>query len=115
MRSRLTVAVLVGLVAVGAIGGGATASADVRVALQQDCGSPCGQPVDSTGPIGFGFVNYNKNGKGDLRILAVLRRAAPNTTYLIYLVCGPRHSAACGNRYVEVGSLRTNLRGNGSS
>ena len=71
------------------------------------------EPVDSAGPTGFGFVNYNKNAAGDLRVVAVLKNAAPNTTYHIFFVCGPTHASACG--FIDLGTLTTNGQGNGSS
>jgi hypothetical protein len=83
------------------------------VALQQDCGSPCVELVDSTGPTGYGFVNYNKNAAGDLRVVVSLKNAAPNTTCHIFLVCGPTHATACG--FVDIGTLTTNGQGNGNS
>jgi len=114
MRTRLIVATAVALLTVGVLVGVAMATADVKVDLQQDCGSPCTEPVDSTGPTGFGFVNYNKNAAGDLHVVASLKNAAPDTTYSIFLVCGPTHDATCGG-FVELGTLTTNAQGNGTS
>jgi hypothetical protein len=113
---RITSVAISGLAAVFAaatLAGVASATANDKVDLQQDCGSPCVTPVDSVGPTGFGFVNYNENAAGDLRIVAVLKNAAPNTTYDVFLVCGPTHATACG--FVNIGTLTTNGQGNGST
>ena len=104
---------LVALLAAAAMASVATATANDKVALQQDCGSPCVEPVDSTGPTGFGFVNYNKNAAGELRVVVSLKNAEPNTTYHIFLTCGPTHDTACG--FVDIGTLTTNGQGNGNS
>ena len=109
MRKRIASVALAGLAAALAavvFAGGAAATANDKVDLQQDCGSPCVTPVDSSGPTGFGFVNYNKNEAGDLRVVAVVKNAAPNTTYDVFLVCGPTHATACG--FVELGTVTTN-------
>jgi hypothetical protein len=71
------------------------------------------EPIDSSGPTGFGFVNYNKDAAGDLRVVAALKNAAPNTTYHIFLVCGPTHDTGCG--FVDIGTLATNGQGTGAS
>jgi hypothetical protein len=112
---------LAGLLAIGIIAAGfATATVSVasagpndKVDLQQDCGVPCVEAVDSTGPTGFGFTNYNVDGQGNLRVVASLKNAAPNTTYHIFLVCGPTHDTSCG--FTDIGTLTTNGQGNGNS
>ena len=116
MRKRIASVVISGLASAFAattFAGVAGATANDKVDLQQDCGSPCVEALDSSGPTGFGFVNYNKNAAGDLRVVAVLKDAAPNTTYTVFLVCGPTHATACG--FVNIGSVTTNGQGNGSS
>lgn len=116
MRRRIASVATAGLVtalAAVVLAGVASATANDKVDLQQDCGSPCVEPVDSVGPTGFGFVNVNKNAAGDLRVVAVLKNAAPNTTYEVFLVCGPTHATACG--FVSLGTLTTNGQGNGNS
>ena len=107
------VATTAALLALGVAASVASASANDKVALQQDCGSPCVEPVDSSGPTGFGFVNYNKDAAGDLRVVVSLKNAAPNTTYHVFLVCGPTHDTSCG--FVDIGTLTTNGHGNGNS
>jgi hypothetical protein len=104
---------LVALLAAAAMASVAAGSANDKVALQQDCGSPCVEPVDSTGPTGFGFVNYNKDAAGALRVVVSLKNAEPNTTYHIFFVCGPTHATACG--FEDIGTLTTNGQGNGNS
>jgi hypothetical protein len=116
MRVRtapVVVATIATLVVAGALASVAMATANDKVDLQQDCGSPCVEPIDSSGPTGFGFVNYNKDAAGDLRVVAALKNAAPNTTYHIFLVCGPTHDTGCG--FVDIGTLATNGQGNGAS
>ena len=116
MPSRTARAVLAafgGVLAAGALASVAVATANDKVALQQDCGSPCVESVDSIGPTGFGFVNYNKNAAGELRMVVALKNAAPSTTYHIFFTCGPTHDTACG--FVDIGTLTTNGQGNGNS
>ena len=79
-----------------------------------DCETTC--PIaeqDMAGPIGFGFVNHNQNENGDLRVVVALKNATPNTTYTIYLVCGPTHHTACA--HTSIGTLTTNVHGNADS
>jgi hypothetical protein len=69
--------------------------------------------LDMAGPTGFGFVNFNQDDAGNLRVVASLKNAEPNTTYEIFLVCGPTHDTACG--FISIGTLTTNGQGNGNS
>lgn len=69
--------------------------------------------LDMAGPTGFGFVNFNQDNAGNLRVVASLKNAEPNTTYEIFLVCGPTHDTACG--FISIGTLTTNGQGNGNS
>lgn len=114
MRVRTVSAVVIGaLLAAGVLASFAAATANDKVAMQQDCGSPCVEPVDSVGPTGFGFVNYNKNAEGALRVVVALKNAAPSTTYHVYFTCGPTHVTACG--FEDIGTLTTNGQGNGNT
>lgn len=112
------------LVVSGAVPGHATPN--TKLLIIQDsagCGG-VGQPVcgaadsdmagpSGTGNRGFGFVNYNQNAEGELRVVVALKNATPNTTYEIFLVCGPTHATACG--FITIGFLTTNGQGNGNS
>src|SRR5262245_7774349 len=94
-RAPALVGAVAALLAAGAMASVAAATANNKVDLQQDCGRPCVEPVDSSGPTGFGFVNYNKNAAGALRFVVSVKNAEPNTTYHIFFVCGPTHATAC--------------------
>lgn len=90
------------------------ASANTKVDLVQDCSTGCSETVDMAGPTGFGFINYNQNANGDLRLVVSVKNAEPNTEYSgVFLVCGPTHSSACG--FVDAGDLVTNGQGNGNA
>jgi hypothetical protein len=92
----------------------AEASANTKVDLVQDCSTGCSEAVDMAGPTGFGFINFNQNANGDLRLVVSVKNAEPNTEYSgAFLVCGPTHSTACG--FVDVGDLVTNEQGNGNA
>jgi hypothetical protein len=87
-----------------------SATPNTKVDMVQDCSSGCAQPTDMAGPTGFGFVNFNQDNSGALRVVVSLKDAQPNTTYQIFLVCGPTHAAACG--FTTIGTLTTNVVGN---
>ena len=92
----------------------AEATANTKVDLIQDCSTGCVEPIDMAGPAGFGFINFNQNSNGDLRVVISLKNAEPNTTYSgVFLVCGPTHASACG--FVDVGDVTTNGQGNGNA
>ncbi len=90
-----------------------SATPNTKVDMFQDCSSGCPEPVDMAGPTGFGFVNFNQDNSGVLRVVVSLKNAQPNTTYQIWLVCGPTHAAACG--FTTIGTLTTNGVGNGNA
>lgn len=89
------------------------ATANTKLDLIQDCSVGCPEAPDMTGPTGFGFVNYNQNADGDLRIVASLKGAEPNTTYSVILANGSSHATTTG--YAVVGTVTTNGQGNGTS
>lgn len=94
--------------------GPVSAAANTKVDLMQDCSTGCSEAVDMAGPTGFGFINFNQNANGDLRLTVSLKNAEPNTDYSgVFLVCGPTHATACG--FVDVGNLTTNAQGNGNA
>jgi len=90
-----------------------SAQPNTKLDALQDCGVPCVEALDNAGPTGFGFFNYNVDANGDLRVVVSLKNAVPNTTYEIFLVCGPTHASACG--FISIGFLTTNGQGNGNS
>ena len=114
MVRKLFITVLVGVLAL-AFSNISVASAGraIQLNLIQDCSTGCSEGVDMLGPTGFGFINYNQDNTGALRLLVSLKNAEPNTTYSIYLICGPTHGTACN--FIIVGSITTNRRGNGNS
>ena len=90
------------------------ASAATKVDLVQDVASGGVGTLDMLGPTGYGFVNFNQDASGDLRLTVSLKNADPNTAYHgVFLVCGPTHASACG--FVDVGELTTNGQGNGNA
>ena len=50
----------------------------------------------SIGPLGFGFVNFNQNANGDLRIVLKLKGGAANATYRMRLWCDSTHAGNGG-------------------
>ncbi len=92
----------------------ALATANTKVALVQDVASGGVGTADMLGPTGYGFLNFNQNANGDLRLVVSLKNADPNTEYKgVFLVCGPTHASACS--YIDVGDLTTNGQGNGNA
>jgi hypothetical protein len=89
------------------------ATANTKLDVVQDCSTGCSQPADMNGPTGFGFVNYNQNAGGDLRIVASLKGAEPNATYSVILANGPTHATTTG--FAVVGTVTTNGQGNGTT
>lgn len=87
------------------------ATANTKVDLFQDRSAGGAEAIDMDGPTGFGFVNFNQNEDGDLRLVVSLKNAEPNTTYEgMFLVCGPTHATACG--FIDIGEITTNGQGN---
>ena len=105
---------LVAVAAIAALGvfvSVASASPNQKLDLFQDGGS-AGGVVDFAGPTGYGFINYNSTADGERAVVA-LKNAAPNTTFTIYLTCGPTHVLACG--FISIGTMTTNEQGNANS
>lgn len=103
----------ISLVAAVGIALPASAAPNTKLDLVQDCSSTCPEAIDMAGPTGFGFVNYNQDDQGNLRVVASLKNAQPNMTYHIFLACGPTHATACG--FMDIGMVTTNGQGNGNS
>jgi hypothetical protein len=106
-------AFVVSMLTVAALAMPASATPNTKLDLVQDCSTNCPEPVDMQGPTGFGFINYNQDSEGNLRAVTSLKNADPNTTYHIFLVCGPTHATACG--FIDIGTLTTDDQGNGNS
>lgn len=110
---RLTwLLVLVAALAVTMLAPSATAAKYEQSGMFQDCSTGCPEAVDMAGPGGFGWVNYTTYGP-DLKLQVALRGAEPNTTYRVFLTCGPTHDTACG--FVDVGSVTTDQYGRGNN
>lgn len=104
----------VAALALTAFAGTTLATANTKLDLVQDCSTGCAEPLDMDGPTGFGFINFNQNADGDLRVVVSLKNAEPNTEYTgAFLVCGPTHATACG--FINIGSVTTNGQGNGNA
>lgn len=91
----------------------AGATANTKLDLIQDCSTGCPQAPDMMGPTGFGFVNYNQDANGDLRVVASLKDAEPNATYVVLLANGSTHASTTG--FANIGTVTTNGQGNGTS
>ncbi len=89
------------------------ATPNMKLDLIQDCSVGCLEAPDMTGPAGFGFVNYNQNVQGDLRVVVSVKGAAPNTTYSVILANGSTHATSTGS--AVIGTVTTNGQGNGTS
>ncbi len=89
------------------------ATANTKLDLIQDCSIGCPEAPDMTGPTGFGFVNYNQDANGDLRVVVSVKGAAPNATYAVILGNGSTHATTTGSAIV--GTVTTNGQGNGTS
>ncbi len=89
------------------------ATPNTKLDLVQDCSTGCSEPTDMNGSTGFGFVNYNQDNNGDLRIVASLKGAEPNATYTVILANGSTHATTTG--FAVVGTVTTNVQGNGTS
>jgi hypothetical protein len=107
--TRLTwLLVLVAALAVTILAPTATAAPPYLTSpMFQDCatGEGPGPCADMSGPSGFGSVSFTTYGP-DLKLQVKLRNATPNTSYTIFLTCGPTHALVCG--FVEIGTLMTN-------
>ena len=90
----------------------AAATPNVKLEFVQDVATGGVGAVDMQGPTGFGFVNYNQDEYGNLRINAVLKNAEPYTIYHLYLTGGATHDTATG--WIDAGILTTNVVGNGA-
>jgi hypothetical protein len=114
MVRKLLILALIGIAVISFSNvGTVSAGPNTKLDLVQDCSTGCPEAIDMAGPTGFGFVNYNQDNSGVLRLLVSLKNAEPNATYNIYLTCGPTHDTACS--FVDVGSVTTNGQGNGTS
>jgi len=70
-----------------------------------------GGPIDMGGPE-IGSVAYSQPG-GNLLVKIKIEFGQPNTTYRVFLTCGPAHNMACG--FITIGSLATNAVGAGAA
>jgi hypothetical protein len=71
-----------------------------------------GGPLDMTGPE-VGQVRYFQEGNGSLHVRIELNFGQPNTTYDVFLTCGPSHDLACG--FSAIDTLTTDAVGFGVS
>jgi len=93
----------------------ALATPNTKIDLFQECAPNEVGCVDMAGPTGFGFVNFNQDSAGALRVVVSMKAVSPKSTYHVFLVCGPTHSLVCGAGFVDIGTLVTNGHGNGNS
>jgi hypothetical protein len=71
-----------------------------------------GGPYDMTGPL-IGNVSYRQSGASALEMTITVDFGQPNTTYDVFLVCGPAHALACG--FTTIGTLTTDPVGAAST
>jgi len=112
---RLTVLATAVLFAMQAflLASSAVATPNTKLDLVNDCGGfGPGGACDMAGPTA-GFLNYNQDDTDNLRVVVSMKDGKPNTTYEIWLVCGPTHASACG--FITIGTLTTNVQGNGTA
>ena len=70
-----------------------------------------GGPADMAGPE-IGQVIYSQPGD-NLQVQINLDFGQPNTTYQVFLVCGPAHALGCG--FTVIGTLTTDATGAGTT
>jgi len=58
-------------------------------------------------------VKFGQDDTGALTIDLTLRGARPETTYGIFLTCGPTIALSCG--FIQIGTVTTNAAGNARS
>lgn len=110
---RLKVVCLFALLVLGALlASPVLATPNTKLDLVTDCSAGCPEALDMAGPMA-GFVNFNQDDTGALRVVVAVKKGVPDTTYEIFLVCGPTHALACG--FISIGTLTTNGQGNGNS
>jgi hypothetical protein len=101
--------VLAAALAVTMLAPTATAAKYEQSGMFLDCaaGEGPGLCADMSGPSGFGWINTTYG--PDLKLQVAIRGASPNTSYTIFLTCGPTHALVCG--FVEVGTIVTDAYG----
>lgn len=67
-----------------------------------------GGSADMIGPE-IGNVRYQQNNSGGLNLGLHTDFAQPNTTYQVFLTCGPSHALACG--FIAQGTFTTDATG----
>jgi hypothetical protein len=102
---------LAALLAVALLTPVAQGSSVQRVELFQECGPGCPEPIDFSGPTGFGWVDFVVAGE-TLKVAVKLKHATPNSTYTAYYTCGPTHDLACG--FFPFPEITTDAAGRGS-
>src|SRR2546422_1427615 len=60
-----------------------------------------------------GFVKFEQDDTGGLNIDVMLRGARPETSYRVFLTCGPTIAQSCG--FIQIGTVITNAAGIGRS
>ena len=70
-----------------------------------------GGSADMIGPE-IGRIKYQQNNSGGLNLGLHTDFAQPNTTYQVFLTCGPSHALACG--FIAQGTLTTDATGIGN-
>ena len=110
-RPLLVLAAIVALQMLAATQG--FAKEKTKVELVNDCGGfGPGGPCDNVGATA-GSVKFGQDDTGALTIDVTLRGARPETTYGIFLTCGPTIALSCG--FIQIGTVTTNAAGNARS
>jgi hypothetical protein len=113
LKTKIVTSILLSYILVGTVLGVAFATPNTKVDLVQDQGPGGTGTLDMDGPTGYGFVNFNQDENGTLRVTVAIKNAEPYANYTVYLTCGPTHAAACG--FIVIGNITTNGQGNGNS
>ena len=91
----------------------AFAAPKTKIDLVNDCGGfGPGGPCDNVGPTA-GFVKFDQDDTGALTVAVSMHDGMPNTTYAVFLTCGPTIALSCG--FLQIGTITTNGAGNGRS
>ena len=85
------------------------AAAKTKIDLVNDCATSDPESACDNAGAAAGFVKFEQDATGGLTIDVMLRGARPETTYRIFLTCGPTIAQSCG--FLEIGTVTTNAAG----
>ena len=110
-RPLLVIAVIAAFQMLSAMPG--FAKEKTKIDLVNDCGeSDPASACDNAGTTA-GFVKFEQDDTGGLNIDVMLHGARPETSYRVFLTCGPTIAQSCG--FIQIGTVITNAAGIGRS